>query len=189
MILIILAVIIAVLTVAGKTRNKKTLERLNEEAKRIDVLEIEQGKQAATLAKHEKAIQSLNYRIEKAEDEIYHYSEVLENLTRKREKAQDEVTAIRNSLSAESVLAEIASKKLDGRNSSAESMQYMAAYAEAIDDKRTEKQKAADKAKLLKRAESLENQIEKLDNQIFSTEQRIKKASNDKYIAERELAA
>lgn len=196
MILIILAAIIAVLTFAGKARNKKTLHQLIEEAERLDavereqeVLRKEQDKQAATLAKHEKAIQNLNYRIEKAEDEIYHYSEVLENLTRKREKAQDEVTAIRNSLSAESLLAEIASKKLDGRNSSAEAMQYMAAYAEAIDDKRTEKQKAADRAKLVKRAESLENQIEKLDNQIFSTEQRIKKASNDKYISERELVA
>lgn len=84
MILIILAVIIAVLTFAGKARNKKTLERLNEEAKRIDVVEREQevlrkeqDKQAATIAKHEKRIADLEYKVRKLDRDVASQQELL----------------------------------------------------------------------------------------------------------------
>lgn len=84
MILIILAAIIAVLTFAGKARNKKTLERLNEEAKRIDVVEREQevlrkeqDKQAATIAKHEKRIADLEYKVRKLDRDVASQQELL----------------------------------------------------------------------------------------------------------------
>ena len=84
MIHIILAAIIAVLTFAGKARNKKTLERLNEEAKRIDevereqeVLRKEQDKQAATIAKHEKRIADLEYKVRKLDRDVASQQELL----------------------------------------------------------------------------------------------------------------
>ena len=84
MVLIILAVIIALLTFAGKAKNKKTLERLNEEAKRIDVVEREQevlrkeqDKQAATLAKHEKRIADLEYKVRKLDRDVASQQELL----------------------------------------------------------------------------------------------------------------
>ena len=84
MILIILAAIIAVLTFAGKARNKKTLHQLIEEAERLDAVEREQvllreeqDKQAAVLAKHEKRITDLEYKVRKLDRDIASQQELL----------------------------------------------------------------------------------------------------------------
>ena len=66
---------------------------------------------------------------------------------------------------------------------------YQEKWSKAFDDKKSGKSKTSDVDKMQKKAEQLESKIIRLNNQIYSAEQRVKKASADKFRAERELSA
>ena len=164
--------------------------QLREEKQRLK-LEAEQARQAAILQKHEEAIRKLYARMEKAEDTIDHFTTLLDTLTGKRDKYQTEINQIDAVLSAKDIKAEIASKAVKGVNGwrsasgyDADADRFMEASSVSVGDTRTEKQKAADRAKLLKRKETLEGKIITLNNQIFAAEQKVKDAQNAKYDAE-----
>ena len=145
-------------------------------------------KHEAMLIKHEAQINDLYYKMEKAEDEIVRFSEVLESLIEEKTEAEEELAKVKKALSAEDIKDEIRNKESknnknwrDASGHDADALRYMDACADDIGDTRTPKQRASDRAKLEKKAETLKGKIKKHDNDIFKTEQRIKKAEHDKY--------
>lgn len=181
-----------------QARQVKEVERLakaqeREEKARLaaeEKLVKEQEKQAAQLAKHEKQIQDLYYKVEKCEDEIAHFTELADTLSEQRDAMQAEIDTITKQL-------EHAGGELDPLNASKETrfdgadgmMLYMDLYASTKDDTRTAKQKQADADKLAKRRDTLRGKVITLDNRIFAAEQRVKKATHEKDLAEKALSA
>ncbi len=168
-------------------RLRKQAEREREElrkeqerqAKEQTRLAKEQERQAAQLAKHEDLIMKLNYRLEKAEDEIYHFTSVLEGLENDKDAILAELSSINEKLNAQNRKQELDAKFMTLGYDSAEM------YAEVAGDA-LNKDKELDK--MTKRKTTLEGKLRVLNNNIFSTEQKIKKAEFDKYEAERKLA-
>ena len=149
------------------------------QAKEQTRLAKEQDRQAAQLAKHEDLIMKLNYRLEKAEDEIFHFTSVLEGLENDKDTILAELTSINEKLNAQNRKQELDAKFMTLGYDSAEM------YAEIAGDA-LNKDKELDK--MTKRKTVLEGKLRVLNNSIFNTEQKIKKAEFDKYEAERKLA-
>lgn len=164
-------------------RQRKEQERVAREqerqAKEQTRLAREQDRQAAQLAKHEDLIMKLNYRLEKAEDQIFHFTSVLEGLENDRDAILVELTSINEKLNAQNRKRELDAKFMTLGYDSAEM------YAEVAGDALN---KAKELDKMTKRKATLEGKLRVLDNSIFNTEQKIKKAEFDKYEAERKLA-
>lgn len=153
----------------------------------------EQERQAAQLSKHEAQINKMYARIEKCEDDIAHFSELADVYTAQRDKAQSELDTLRERLSvANGGLdpAEIAHGDMSKWEDTSDPEKFMEAWSKAYDDgKKGKKAKTSDIDKMQKKADSLENKIIRLNNQIYSAEQRVKKAAADKYQAEAALGA
>ncbi len=149
------------------------------QAKEQTRLAKEQDRQAAQLAKHEDLIMKLNYRLERAEDQIFHFTSVLEGLENDKDAILAELTSINEKLNAQNRKQELDAKFMTLGYDSAEM------YAEVAGDA-LNKDKELDK--MTKRKTTLEGKLRVLNNSIFSTEQKIKKAEFDKYEAERKLA-
>ena len=149
------------------------------QAKEQTRLAKEQERQAAVLEKHEDLIMKLNYRLERAEDQIFHFTSVLEGLENDKDAILAELTSINEKLNAQNRKQELDAKFMTLGYDSAEM------YAEVAGDA-LNKDKELDK--MTKRKTTLEGKLRVLNNSIFSTEQKIKKAEFDKYEAERKLA-
>lgn len=176
----------------AKAQEREEKARLAAEEKLVK----EQEKQAAQLAKHEKQIQDLYFKVEKCEDEIAHFTELADTLSEQRDAMLEEIDVITKRL-------EHAGGELDPLNASHDSRfagsrkvtpascaaRYMDAFATTLDDKRTAKQKQADADKLSKRRDTLQGKVIRLNNQIFAAEQRVKKATHEKDTAEKALSA
>lgn len=149
------------------------------QAKEQTRLAKEQDRQAAQLAKHEDLIMKLNFRLERAEDQIFHFTSVLEGLENDKDAILAELTSINEKLNAQNRKQELDAKFMTLGYDSAEM------YAEVAGDA-LNKDKELDK--MTKRKTVLEGKLRVLNNNIFNTEQKIKKAEFDKYEAERKLA-
>lgn len=170
----------------------ETKERIEAEKRRIEWqkrqdainarLEKEQERQAAQLERHEDLIMKLNFRLEKAEDEIYHFTSVLETLVSQRESMQTELDSIIAKTTAQDEKRKLDAKFMELSYASAEK------YAEVAGNALNGQNQAKETEKMLKRKATLEGKLITLDNRIFTTEQRIKKAEYEKYEAERKLA-
>ena len=172
-------------------RQRKEQERLRKEQER-------QAKEQAAAwerqrkedAKRDAALENLAYRIDKAEDELHHFSAVLDAKNAQRDEAAQEIATIKNKLELlEQTLIDprnaedyVTAKEYDGPEGA---ILFAERYAKALDTTQSDRKKAAtDAEKLRKRKATLENKIIQLDTQIFNTEQKIKKAQHDKYSAE-----
>ena len=164
----------------------KEREELFREQERVrkeqDRQKKEQERQAAQLAKHEDQIMKMNFRLEKAEDEIYHFSSVLETLVSQRESMQAELDSIIAKTTAQDEKRKLDAKFMELSYASAEK------YAEVAGNALNGQNQAKETEKMLKRKATLEGKLITLDNRIFTTEQRIKKAEYEKYEAQRKLA-
>ncbi len=170
----------------------ETHERIEAEKRRIEWqkrqdainarLEKEQERQAAQLERHEDQIMKLNFRLEKAEDEIYHFTSVLETLVSQRESTQAELDSIIAKTTAQDEKRKLDAKFMELSYASAEK------YAEVAGNALNGQNQAKETEKMLKRKATLEGKLITLDNRIFTTEQRIKKAEYEKYEAQRKLA-
>ena len=179
---------------------EKRMAKEREAQLRINArLAKEQEKQAAQLAKHEaelrkqaEKINKLYERVDKCEDDIAHFSELADKYTEQRDAAQKQLDEIRErlcvangGLDPEAIAHGSMSKWGDTSNCEA----YQEKWSIAFDDKKSGKSKTSDIDKMQKKAEQLESKIIRLNNQIYSAEQCVKKASADKFRAERELSA
>ena len=142
----------------------------------------EQERQAAQLERHEDQIMKLNFRLEKAEDEIYHFTSVLETLVSQRESMQAELDSITAKTTAQDEKRKMDAKFMELSYASAEK------YAEVAGNALNGQNQAKETEKMLKRKATLEGKLITLDNRIFTTEQRIKKAEYEKYETQRKLA-
>lgn len=169
----------------------ETKERIEAEKRRLEWqkrqdeinarLEKEQERQAKELERHEDLIMKLNFRLEKAEDEIYHFTSVLETLVSQRESVQTELDSIIAKTTAQDEKRKLDAKFMELSYASAEK------YAEVAGNALNGQNQAKETEKMLKRKATLEGKLITLDNRIFTTEQRIKKAEYEKYEAERKL--
>lgn len=163
--------------------------RLANEQRKLDAkLEKERQERIEADLKLQTQVNDLYYKYDKAEDEIARFNEVLESLIEEKTEAEEELAKVKKALSAEDIKDEIRNKESknnknwrDASGHDADALRYMDACADDIGDTRTPKQRASDRAKLEKKAEALKGKIKKHDNDIFKTEQRIKKAEHDKY--------
>ena len=147
-------------------------------------------KQRKEDAKRDAALENLAYRMNKAEDELHHFSVVLDAKNAQRDDAAQEIESIKAKLELlEQTLIDprnaedyITAQEYDGPEGA---ILFAERYAKALDTTQSDRKKAAtDADKLRKRKETLESKIVTLDEQIFKTEQKIKKAQHDKYSAE-----
>ena len=169
-------------------RQAKEQERL--EAK----IEKERQERIEADLKLQTQVNDLYYKYDKAEDEIARFNKVLESLIEEKTEAEEELARVKKALSAEDIKDEIRNKESknnknwrDASGYDADALRYMDACAEDIGDTRTPKQRASDRAKLEKKAETLKTKVKKYDAQIFTAEQKIKKAKHDKYAVEIKL--
>ena len=168
---------------------RKINERLAKEQERQ---RKEQEKQAAQLAKHEEQISKLYERVDKCEDDIAHFSELAEKYTAQRDAAQRQLDELRDRLNvANGGLdpEQIAHGDMSKWRDTSDMGEYMDKWSKAFDDKKSGKSKTSDIDKMQKQAEALENKIIRLNNNIYSAEQKVKKAQADKYRAEAALSA
>ena len=169
----------------------KAIERERRERERM---EREQAaaweRQRKEDAKRDAALETLAYRIDKAEDELHHFSAVLDAKNAQRDEAAQEIATIKTKLELlEQTLIDprnaedyVTAQEYDGPDGA---ILFAERYAKALDTTQSDRKKAAtDADKLRKRKATLENKIIQLDTQIFNTEQKIKKAQHDKYSAE-----
>lgn len=172
---------------------KKMAKEREAQRKINERLAKEQERQAAQLAKHETQIQKLYARIDKCEDDIAHFSGLADSYTAQRDRAQNELDALRERLSVAAGgldPSEIAHGDMSKWGDTSDPEEFMDAWSKAFDDgKKGKKAKTSDIDKMQKKADALENKIIRLNNQIYSAEQRVKKAAADKYQAEAALGA
>ena len=171
-----------------------TQVRVTRHSMMIQAINEEQERQAVQLAKHEEKLQKFYYRLEKAEDEIAHFTELFDRLEEQKAVALEEIESINSRLEhADGVLDPLNARDDDRFNVSSTNadgmLLYMDMYSSTLDDKRTAKQKHTDAEKLRKRKATLETKIIRLDNQMFSAEQRIKKALHDRDTARKQIGA
>lgn len=193
-------------------RHTHEIERIQEEQKRADRerreetarrLQIEHEvsrhaheleKHEAWLRKHDEEIRKLHEKISTAEDQIEHFAQLAADLENDLDEFMNEIREIEEALSAKDTMNAIGSQKLKGYKNwhdasgvDLDAIKFMDASARKVGDQRTEKQKAADEAKMIKRRDSLKVKVRTLNNQIFSAEQKVKKAEFAKYEAECKL--
>lgn len=157
-------------------------------AKEQERLAKEQAKQAEQLAKHEAEIQKLYFKVEKAEDEIAHFTSVLDSLNDTRDAIVSELADIERKLEmTKTVLDPLTASKMDEFDGADGAMRYMDMFASY--DPEQESKKAKDAERLNKRKDVLSNKLTTTENRIFSAEQKIKKAEHDKFLAESKLSA
>lgn len=152
----------------------------------------EQAKQAAQLARHEEQINKLYERVDKCKDDIAHFSELAEKYTAQRDAAQRQLDELRDRLNvANGGLdpEQIAHGDMSKWDETSDMGEYMEKWSKAFDDKKSGKSKTSDIDKMQKQAEQLESKIIRLNNNIYSAEQKVKKAKADKYRAEAALSA
>lgn len=169
-------------------RIAKEQERQAKEQERFD---REQERQAQELSKQEQRLDNLYFKIEKAEDEILHFSELAERLEEQRDAIQEEIAEIDRQLEHAGGELNPLNARYDERFDGEDGAElFMDMYASTLDGSaQSKKQKQADAEKLRKRRETLQGKIIKLDNQIFTAEQRIKKANYERDAAHNQLGA
>lgn len=177
---------------AQMAKQREAQRKINERlAKEQERQRKEQEKQAAQLAKHEEQINKLYERVEKCEDDIAHFSELAEKYTAQRDKAQQQLDELRDRLNvANGGLdpEQIAHGDMSKWRDTSDAGKYMEKWSKAFDDKKSGKSKTSDIDKMQKQAEQLESKIIRLNNNIYSAEQKVKKAKADKYRAEAALS-
>ena len=179
-----------------EAEHRQILREQERQVKEVERLARESEKQAAQLAKHEKQIQDLYFKVEKCDDEIAHFTELADTLSEQRDEMQAEIDAITKRLEhaggeLNPLNASLDPRFVGGKRATPASCatRYMDAFATTLDDKRTAKQKQADADKLSKRRDTLRGKVIRLNNQIFAAEQRVKKAAHEKDAAEKALSA
>ena len=165
-----------------------------EQARQVGELERfdrEQERQAQELAKQEQRLDNLYFKIEKAEDEILHFSELAERLEEQRDAMQEEIAEIDRQLEHAGGELNPLNARYDERFDGEDGAElFMDMYASTLDGSaQSKKQKQADADRLRKRRETLQGKMIKLDNQIFTAEQRIKKANYERDAAHNQLGA
>lgn len=164
-----------------------------EQARQVRELERfdrEQERQAQELARQEARLDNLYFKIEKAEDEILHFTELADRMEEQRDAMREEIAEIDKRLAHSGGELDPLNASRDGRFCDADGAElFMDMYASTLDDQRTAKSKQTDVDKLRKRRETLQGKVIRLDNQIFNAEQRIKKANHERDAAHNQLGA
>ena len=156
-----------------------------QEKQRQDIVRHEEW-----LKKHDEEIEKLQFRLDKAEDEITHFSYVLEMLTAKRDEMVFELGginralfAVKDSLNPTEIAHNVSAEQFDGESGA---MEYMRRYSASLDNK-DKKKASAEIEKMRKRKATLEDKILTQNGKIFSVKQKIKKAEFDRDETKRKM--
>lgn len=149
-----------------------------QEKQRQDIVRHEEW-----LKKHDAEIEKLQFRLDKAEEEITHYSYMLEMLVAKNKEMSFELgginralLAVRDTLNPTEIAHNEGTEQFSG---TAGALEYMERYSASVDSK-DKKKASAEIEKMKKRKAALEDKILMQNNKIFSVRQKIKKAEFDR---------